>query len=303
LITDRKLLPENVDDILKKAMNIEVIRPQNLSWARIRAALGLEASNDPVPDGVYLIQDDLGLGGIFVEGDVDQMVLAIDGAFQAVFFRMGEASWELRFSPSLGLTAFKSPEGFRDYNLLPKGFIIVDGTIESLGGGTVDPFGEIFPTEDEIPSILNGVRLTIISSERISISSHLLHQGVDWSSGIPVMADSRSHLSILASGHDILGTETAKGEIVIDDDAPDGLKLQASITALKTGFKIEGEEKTIRLLGSLHSPDYDSGENRLEIIRDSRLEGNSDLLANAPRLASSLVFIGSLKPQGWRILR
>ena len=117
------------------------------------------------------------------------------------------------------------------------------------------------------------------------------------------MSLSDSHLSLLATGQDILGTETLDGEIVIDEDAPDNIKLQTSITALKTGFKIDGEEKTVKLLGSLHSPDYDSGGNRLEIIRDPRLEGNSDLLANAPRLASSLVFIGSLKPQGWRILR
>ena len=105
------LIPKDAFPQLAKALKIDLFRPEDLNVAVLRRALGLEESNEPVPDGVYLIHDDLGLGGIFVQGDVVEMVAAIDGDFQVLRFTTDAGEWILRFSPTLCRTVFESPGG------------------------------------------------------------------------------------------------------------------------------------------------------------------------------------------------
>jgi len=57
-----ELLPQDATKQLADALKIKIFRPQDLTAWKLRLALGLEANNEPVPDGVYLIADDMGLG-------------------------------------------------------------------------------------------------------------------------------------------------------------------------------------------------------------------------------------------------
>jgi len=80
------LLPQDATKQLADALKIRIFKPQDLTAWKLRLALGLEASEEPVPDDVYLIADDMGLGGIFVQGDLDEMLLAIQENYQVITF-------------------------------------------------------------------------------------------------------------------------------------------------------------------------------------------------------------------------
>lgn len=294
------LLPSDATPLVAKALKIKIFRPQELSQALLREALGLEPSDDPIPSGVYLIQDDMGLGGIFIEGDLDELVLAIKNNYQVIFFRSEFGQWKLKFNPSDIKTEFISPEGSQNFDLVPRGIIVVNGEIRSLGGGIVDPSGEVHLVQDEeIPCILQGLNLSIISSEKTTISSHLIHQGVKWEDGIPYVKDSNSQLNIFAAGQDVQGNSNENGGIVIASDSPDELKVQASLTASGKGISVEGKNKTVDLLGSLQSRDYNSNGNTLKITFNDRLVVNETRFKNAPKSAEPILHIASFRALEW----
>jgi hypothetical protein len=169
------LIPQDATPLLEKGLKTRLFRPQDLSNAKLRFALGLENTEAPVPEGVYLVQDSLGLGGIYVVGDIEEIVLAVEGSYQIISFQLAAGAWTLRFSPSESRTQFLSPEGETAFDLVPLGIIMASGKINSLGGGTLDAYGKATLIQDrEIPSLLQGLELTIVASDRIDISSHLI---------------------------------------------------------------------------------------------------------------------------------
>ncbi|HEX2695496.1 MAG TPA: hypothetical protein VHP61_07055, partial [Acidobacteriota bacterium] len=282
-------------------LKIDLFRPEDLNNAVLRRALGLEPSNEPVPDGVYLIRDDLGLGGVFVQGDVTEMVAAIDGNFQAILFVTGAGDWVLRFSPSLGRTVFETPTGTFAFDLIPAGIVCVNGAVASLGGGVVEPSGRVvMVTGEAVPSILAGVSLTIVSSDRVTISSHLISQGVRWRDGIPYIKDANSQLILYATGKDLLDGSAADGSISVAEGAPHGLTVQASLVAAGAGFVIDGTGKEVELLGSLQTTDYASGKNSLAISANPALSDAHTIPAGAPLTTGPMRYIAAFKVLEWR---
>jgi len=295
------LISKDANSQVQKALKIKFFHPQNLSNPRLRAILGLEETNEPVPDGVYLIKDDMGLGGIYVQGDLEEMVTAIEENFQVVSFLTEQGCWILKFSLQKSKTIFTTPEEVLYYNLIPLGIIIVNGKINSLGGGVMDPSGQaILVTEEEIPSILNGANLTIISSDKITLSSHLIHQGVKWIDKVPYVKDRNSQLNIFVTGKDFQGNAEREGKIIVDKDSPKEIKIQASLTAADKGFSIEGKGKTVHILGSLQTSDYTSSENKLNLTFDERLLEESDLVQNVPKTAKPVLCLSFFKPMEWK---
>ncbi len=299
--SEEELLPKRADSLLAKALNIGIFYPQNLSNRQLRAALGLEEIDEPVPEGVYLVKDDLGLRGIFVQGDLDEMVMAIEDDFQVISFVSKQGCWTLKFNPPACATIFTSPEETLSYDLIPLGIIIVDGEIHSLGGGEMNPSGEVALAKDEeIPSILQGVNITIISSHTITLTSHLIHQGVKWIDGIPYVKDSNSQLTIFAAGTDFWDNTKREGKIVIDKNSPDEIKIQASLTASGNGFTIEGEKKTAHLLGGLQTSDYTSTSSTLKIIPDEQLQEKNNFPRNVPQTTKPVLYLSFFKVLEWR---
>ena len=298
--TGRAVIPRDASALTGKALDVRIFTPQDLSPAALRAALGLEPSEDPVPDGVYLIKTDLGLGGIYVQGSADEMVLAIDGDSQIIVFRLEAGEWSIKFSPARSQTEFTTPEGLFAYPYVPLGIIIVNGEVRSLGGGTADDAGTVTMVKDrEIPSVLSGVGLTIVSSDRITLSSHLILQGVRWQDGIPYIKEPQTQLVIFSTGQDFLSQAELEGGIAVEPGAPDELKLQASLTAGQGGFEIGGSGKTVEIFGALHAADFSGNGNSLRIAPDERLSAG-DLVENAPVMAAPVLSVYSLKVLAWR---
>jgi hypothetical protein len=300
--SDGELLPKQAMQPLAKALKIEIFHPQDLSASKLRLALGLDVANDPVPDGVYLIQDDLGLGGVFVQGDLDEMILAIQGNTQIISFRKNQDTWILRFSPAEGRTSFIGPGESLSFDQIPVGIIIVNGKIFSLGGGYDDGSGRILmAVEEELPCVLNGVSLTIISSDEITLTSHLIYEGVRWMDGVPYVKDSDSQLVIHAAGQDFVEGEEKAGRINIDESSPEQLKIHASLTASGEGIAVHGKDKEIQLLGSVQTSELSLNGNEISIKFDERsFHSSADLFENVPRTEKPVLNIFFFRILNWR---
>ncbi len=298
--SDDPIIPEIPVNALEEALKTEIFHPQDLTPRRLRAILGLEESDAPVPEGVYLIQDDLGLGGIFIQGDVLEMILAITGDFQAIHFKMDAGEWLLKFNPTASQTRFITPAEEFIYTLVPRGIVIIKGAVESLGGGVETATGEyeLMPNE-EIPCVLNSVRLTIISTEEVILSSHLLQEGVEWRDGMPYVKDGKAQLNIFAAGCGLGEEEGGGGRIKISEGAPQDMKIQASLTAAGEGFKIEGEDKTITLFGALHTTEIENPDSRMKILSDDRFLQHPELLHESPQSQIPLLHAAGLYIKEW----
>ena len=297
---DEPLIPQSATPFLEKALDIEIFRPQDMTAARLRSVLGLEESQEPVPEGVYLIRNDMGLAGIYVQGDVLEMIMAIEGSSQVISFRLAEGIWVLKYNPAESKTSFFSPQGEETFDLIPRGPIIISGEVLSLGGGIIEGNGEVRLVPDrEVASILPGVKLTLVSSGRIVIASHLIQQGLSWQEGIPYVKSKQSQVVIFSTGRDIWTEAAIEGGIVAAAGAPQDLKIQASLTAGGDGFKIEGKNKTLGLLGSIQTTAYSSSGNTLSLTPWSPDTGSEDSL-QAPRAAQSVLFISRFSASEWK---
>jgi len=295
------VLPEDgAVDLAAKALGVGIFEPGDLSPARLREALGLEASTDPVPDGVYLIRNDLGLGGVFVQGDLDEMILAVRGDAQIAVFRAGGAEWRLEWSPARSRTEFLAPDGPADFDLVPLPIVFVNGAVAALGGGAVAPDGRVEMAYDgETPAVLDGLDLTIVSADRVTIASHLILEGVRWQDGVPYRRGSEAQLVIYAAGQDPLSGRRTEGGISVAAGAPDDLKVQASLTAAAGEFRMDGTGKSVELMGALQAGAYAGNGNRLALYRDERAAAGL-FPANAPLSAEPQIAFTSLRVLGWK---
>jgi hypothetical protein len=294
------VLPDEAGALAAKALAIGIFEPGRLTPAQLRQALGLEASTDPVPDGVYLIENDLGLGGVFVQGPLDELVLAVRGDSQVIVFRARGEEWRLEWSPAGSRTEFLTPAGPRAYDLVPLPLLFVNGAIASLCGGAVRPDGNVeMSLDDRTPAVLDGVDLTIVSADRVTISAHLVLEGVRWRDGIPYSKDTEAQLVIYSAGRDVVSGEMTAGGITVAGGAPADLKLQATLTAAAGGFRIEGAAKSVELLGALQADAYDGNGSGLTLYRDDR-SAAGDFPRNAPLTSVPLLAVYDLKVLSWR---
>jgi hypothetical protein len=298
---DEPLIPESATPFLEKALDIEIFRPQDMTPAKLRSILGLEESQEPVPEGVYLIRNDLGLAGVYVQGDVQEMVTAIEGSYQVISFRLAEGVWVLKYSPSESKASFLSPQGEETFDLVPLGLIIFNGEVLSLGGGVVEPGGEVrLVTDQEVPSILPGINLSLVASGKISITSHLVQQGLSWQEGIPYVKGEHSQLVIFSTGRDLWTEAAIEGGVVIAAGAPQDLKVQADLAAGGEGLKVEGENKTLRILGSIQTAAYSSSGNLLSLTPWAPKSDSEDAGFLAPRAAQPVLFISRFGASEWK---
>ena len=154
--------------------------------------------------------------------------------------------------------------------------------------------------EEQVPSVLNSVNLTIISSEEITISDHIIHEGVQWIESVPYVKDSQSQLNIFAGGNSLAGQEERTGGITIENNASEELKIQASLTTSKGEFSIIGENKTVSIFGSVHASEYSISQNELNITEDDRYLNNENLLKNSPLIKIPLLHLADLEIREWK---
>ncbi len=296
--TDLLLVPADAAPQLAETLRIKIFSPDKLTVYQLRQALGLPLVDEPVPDGVYLVVNDAGLGGVFVQGDVEEMILAADSGRQYLQFRLEEGFWRMWFNPSEGQTEFTGPEESRSYERTPFPIVMVNGDVASLGGGIVGPDGILARTEGtDAPSVLAGVALTIVSAGETVISTHLIQEGVRWKDGLPYLKDSTAQLFLYASGADFVTGSRTDGRIRVAADAPADLFLQASCAA-RDGVRIDGEGQNITLSGGLQTSGLEMDDALLTIRPDDRLNSTLASENGSPRATDPVLFVS-----GWEALQ
>ncbi|MBN2198343.1 MAG: hypothetical protein JW747_00675 [Candidatus Aminicenantes bacterium] len=282
------LIPEWYGPAVEHALDLRLFKPQDLSAARLRQALGLEASPDPVPDGVYLVRSDDGLGGVYVRGDLEELILAVDEDRQILFFRNRDSAYTLSFSPRRGTTEFSGPTGGEAFDALVRPVVIIDGKVASLGGGRLDDSGTPrLSSGEDVPSLLFGVRLTIVSTGPATISSHLIRQGVEWRPGLPYVRESNTELVIFAGG------------ILIGEEAPSRLVLQAQLVSSGAGFSVLGRNRDIHLLGSLQASGISLAGGRLTVDHDPGARADGASVPGPLGTTAPVLVVTSFKPESW----
>jgi hypothetical protein len=229
------------------------------------------------------------------------MVAAVDGSFQVISFRLGNGVWVLKYSPSEGKTSFLSPQGEETFDLVPLGLIIFSGEVLSLGGGVVEAEGEVrLVTDREVPSILPGVSLTLVASGKITITSHLVQQGLSWQEGIPYVKSEQAQVVIFSTGRDLWTEEAIEGGIVIAAGAPQDLKVQAALTAGGEGLRVEGENKSLQVLGGIQTTAYSSSGNQLSLTPWAPTPGSENATLLAPQTAQPVLLITRFGASEWK---
>jgi hypothetical protein len=298
--TTLSLIPRDTSPLLAETLKIKIFAPDRISIFDLRRALGLPLVNEPVPNGVYLVVNDTGLGGVFIQGDAEEIVLAAESGRQYFQFRLAEGTWRLWFQPSEFRTEFTSPTETRTYDRLPLAIIMVNGAIASLGGGIVDVATGILTLTDrtDIASILDGVSLTIVSADEITISSHLIQEGVRWKDGIPYLKDSRAQLFLFASGTNFIDGSEKNGRIRISAGGPADLILQAELTA-RDGLKIDGDRRDVAVYGGIQASSLDPGSGFLKITPDARLLSPLRDPGRSPRTTTPILWATGLEALQW----
>lgn len=295
------LLPQDACPALRDALQVKIFKPQDLTIRALRQALRLEPSQDPVPAGVYLVRTDLGLGGVYVQGDLDELVLAIDQDSQVLFFRSPAGIWTLRFRLQPPRTSFATPSESVEYDLLPAGTVVVNGKIRSLGGGRPDALGAyVMSPDEEIPCLLHGVSLTIVSSDTMTLTSHLIREGVSWRDGIPYLKDADSKLTLYSTGVDFLTGDPTEGGVVIGQEAPRDLKVEASLVAPGRGFIVEGDDKVVRIAGSLQASAIEDGASAVALTPDQGTRFKEKLAPASPETSLPVFMVKGLRLRSWR---
>jgi len=271
-LSQSRALSLNHDSIPDEALplisqGLKIFRPERLPSWLLRRALGLEVNNDPVPDGVYLVRDNMGLGGIYVQGDLNELLLGIENDSQLIQFRQADEVWLLKFNPAKGETSFITAESRESFDSLPLSIIMINGRIESLAAGNINPDGYLVACEDRpSPAVLKGLRLAIVCSRKINLTSDLISQGLEWKDGIPYFKSKQSQLIIWSTGKDFQSEELVDGGISLRGDNNRDRVIEANLIAGSQGLQVSSSSAEVKIVGSVASTDLELGQNRLAVF-------------------------------------
>ncbi|MGB9906196.1 MAG: hypothetical protein ACPLRR_02275 [Candidatus Saccharicenans sp.] len=281
-IKTRPLLPENLslpqvktvsssfipgEALPLLAHGLKILKPASLPNWLLRQALGLEPGPDAVPEGVYLVQDSLGPGGIYVQGDLDLLLLGIDCGFQVIQFHQKEFRWLLRFNPTTARASFISPSGYQEFKELPIPLVMINGKVLSLTSGCPGRDGFLEASKEAgCPAFLSGVKITIVCSGRLDVTSNLYSEGLEWKEGLPYLKSRQSQLIIWSTGQDFQTDALTDGGINLFSSSDEKRIIEASLIAGGQGLKTDLPGEKLELIGSLAATALDLGRTELDIF-------------------------------------
>jgi hypothetical protein len=266
LTLSKGTIPDDALPLISRGLRL--LKPDGLPNWLLRQALDLPPGHEPVPDGVYLIRNDLGPGGIFVQGDLDELLLGIQAEWQIVQFQQEEKTWQVKFSPATQKTTFISPDGPETFDWLLIPLVMINGRVNNLACGQPSPDGLMSPSaEEDTFSILAGCQLAIVSSSEIDITTNLKAQGLEWKEGIPYLRQKNSPLIIWSTGKDFQTEKLVDGGINVFSRENSPLTIAGNLIAGGEGLRVNNPGKgEVQIAGSLVATKLEAGENGLTVF-------------------------------------
>ena len=195
--------------------------------SQVRTALGLTGSTAP-PNDVYLVSSNGAsiTGGIYVQGDLTQCVMRVDGAGNQVYvLKQGSSTDSVRVNRGTNQTTLYNstwPSG-HTYTGVPAGCLYTNGNVLDLRGP--DRVGGVPP-----PALAHDTQLLVAAASDIVIQRDIT-------------------CSDYATGNNVLGLYTTGGSVRIGTSAPSDMNLDAYIMAAGSS-------------GAFSVDNYDSGNPR-----------------------------------------
>jgi hypothetical protein len=199
-----------------------------MSPTQLAAKLGVDLVSGQVPPGVYYKQGASGtspgamLGGVYVQGDATSIQLGVSGSSQTItitYKDSGNASHTVVIADNRsGNTCQVTKDGVNDgaWNNRMNGVVHVEGQVTSLAGDS----------NVSNPDIQSQEQLTISATNNIVITNHITYQ-----------TDPTTN----PNAKNILGIFSSNGNIYLGRNAPNNLKLNATVMAASANHGIGAE--------------------------------------------------------------
>lgn len=208
------------------------------SNAELRESLGLDVSDDPVPQGVYYSAENNAssslLGGLLVVGNPTTMRLTQSGNEQLVEITMTSASgpfagthtWVFHDNPSSG-TSYATMDGqpAGEFADSLNGLIHVEGSVYKLLGDGDKNTGDIE----------SAAGITVSATGNIVVGDHLTYE---------------TDPTVDPTAENVLGIFSSGGNILLAKTAPSNLELDATVMAT-------GDDKGVGAEGIIKGGGYD----------------------------------------------
>jgi Tfp pilus assembly protein PilX len=179
--------------------------------ARIREALGLTAGSTAPPNDVYLVsKNGTSLtGGIYVQGDLTQCTMRVDGAGNQVYvLKQGTTTDSIRVNRTTNQTTLYNPANpppGKIYTGVPAGCLFTNGDVLDLRGP--DRVSGVPP-----PALAHDTQLLIAATQDIVVTRDIT-------------------CSDYAAATNVLGLYTTGGSVRVGTGAPNDMNLDAYIMA------------------------------------------------------------------------
>jgi len=188
-------------DVSAFLANALKLRGGNLTWRSLREKLNMPVSDEPIEAGVYPIRTAEELTAVFVQGDLDRLVLGIQDGWQEVCLVFRGTPFQLRYRPGGGELLCWDASIPRDCPFAEH--IIVNGDLWSLEKG-------------EAPdAFLEEANLTLSVSGDVHISDTLTQENLS------LRPFGRTRFILICGRHALsaAGTEDNRVRVAVDGDA------------------------------------------------------------------------------------
>lgn len=192
-----------------------------LDNSQLRTLLGLTINNDPVPPGVYVSNATTGkmLGGVYVQGDAASIQLGVSGGNEVITIGYTDSGGvehaAVIYDNKGGNTCSVLLDGTQQgsWNRSLNGVMHIQGNVKALAG-------DAYPDTGDLQSLQ---QMTVSATGNIIITNHITYQTN------PVTDPNAKN---------ILGIFSSNGNIYLGRNAPNNLKLDATVMAASTGHGI-----------------------------------------------------------------
>jgi Tfp pilus assembly protein PilX len=202
-------LPPNAYNQQNAALGPPLLPTDSLapSNATINTQLGTGAGSSPPPNGIYVVKSGGAVtGGIYVQGNLDQYLMSIDGFGRQVYtLRQGVNTTTVTLVPGSNQTIVTDGSGTNTYSGLPRGISYVNGSISDLRGP--DRSAGVTP-----PAIGVQTQLLIAATGDIVLQRDLTSENYN-------------------AATSVLGLYSSAGNIRVGTSAPNDMEVDAFVMA------------------------------------------------------------------------
>jgi Tfp pilus assembly protein PilX len=202
--------------------------------AQINTACATGAGSGTPPNGIYVPNSSGNVtGGIYIQGDLDQALLSLDGSGNQVYtLKQGGTTKTITLDPTSNHTYVKIGASTTTYNGVPRGMMYTNGQITDLRGP--DRVSGVPP-----PAIQQDNQLMIAATGDVIITRDVTYQDY-------------------TNGNNVLGVMSSTGQVRVATTAPNDMNLDAYVMASGSAgdFEVDnygsgGPRGTFHLRGGL----------------------------------------------------